>query len=171
MKVSKMNLSNETVKSMMSFIDEQIAFGNYEKNSPRYQVHLIEEPLFFPILDELLKGAKSFFNDPVVIMFWAYVEYSSSYSFYEKRGIWHHHDNCITALFYLNNPEIIGTEFPDGSFFYPQPHEWLYMDGYEYHRPPIPKTESRRYTLAANIIEKDRAISVLGLTPVSDNYE
>lgn len=163
-----MNLDSKTIKEMIFFIDRQIATGNYEKKSPKYQVHLIQEPLFFPILDELLSGAKYFYNDPVVMLFWAYVEHKSSYSFHEKRAIWHSHDDCTTALFYLQNHEMIGTEFPDGSFYYPKPHEWIFMDGFEYHRPPVPTSEVRRYTLPANLTEKVRAESILGMTSITE---
>jgi hypothetical protein len=148
-------LDDNYFQSVIEYVDEQIDSGRYDKSRPPFQTHsqLHRVPLFAPLVKDALKQACEFLQNPFVSLMWCYVEWAGFVPHYEPRGAWHCHSDCLTAVFYLQNVELIGTEFLDGSFLCPHPRQWIFMDGLEYHRPPVTKTDARRYTLALNVNE------------------
>lgn len=148
-----MVLDSKKILELVAFIDELLGQGKWVKNQPKYSTYptLHTYELFKPMCEELITLSSERLKNPSINMMWCYVDYKDSYLFYESRSFWHCHNNCITALLYLQNPERIGTEFTDGSFVFPAEAQWILMDGLEYHRPPTPFSNQRRYTIAANL--------------------
>lgn len=154
-------LDDSYYQQVIDYVDFLIDSGKYMPDAPKFQTdsYLYKEPLFQPLVEQALTEAeqfRSYFPSTdgfiAVNRLWCYVDYADAYEFYERRSAWHTHGDCITGVMYLKNDEALGTEFPDGTYFNALPRKWLFMDGFEFHRPPVPRTNSRRYTLGANVI-------------------
>lgn len=148
-------------QSVIDYVDFLIDSGKYMPDIPKFQTdsNLHNEPLFKPLVEQALSEAEPYrvhFRSTegfiAVNQLWCYVDYADAYEFYERRSAWHTHGDCLTGVMYLKNDEAIGTEFPDGSYFAAEPRQWIFMDGFEFHRPPVPRTNSRRYTLGINVV-------------------
>lgn len=171
--------TEEELQSMMSFIDNEISYGRYNKTKdyPKYQTeaNAFLNPVFEKFKDifyrscyayiKNIEGFTKFKNATKIVssQCWGYrsdININSN----DLRGPWHnHHPALLSGVFYLKLPKDdnnCGTEFQDPlatvkglistQIIYPQEHFLIIFPGWLFHRSILSKSSNNRYVLAAD---------------------
>ena len=171
--------TSDELKSMMSFIDNEISYGRYlmDKDYPKYQT--FANAFLFPEFSKFknifyracyayiknIEGFTKYKNLTKIIssQCWGYRSDIHSNS-PTLRGPWHNHNpSLLSGVFYLKLPKDdnnCGTEFQDPlapmkgavhtNTIYPQELFLILFPGWLLHRSVLSNSEDYRYVLAAD---------------------
>lgn len=143
------------INQCIQLIDELFESGNWCPNVPKFQTWpiLFEYEEFFPFAETFLNSCRLYLNTSSIkykkVQSWCYANFNVN-----ENDLWHNHCSggaSLSGLFYLRNPERVGTEFIDAPGILPEDYCWYIYPSYLYHKPQNFNSKIKRYSLAADL--------------------